>query len=149
MQIGTPKVAGVRILETCEVAAPSPVVESCCDLIASLPELVALGKQELPKSEKHPVQKIVEKLVHFRLEISLDDDSKNFDPGEWWASIMKTEFEFELKDMNKLRKVIEHFLKTMPKGTLGSSELISNDYADYGLQDYKTHTHGYTRYGAT
>ena len=149
MQIGTPKVAGTRILETCDVASPNPVVESCCVLIASLPELVALGKQELPKPEKHPVQKIVEKLVHFRLEISLDDDSKNFDPGEWWASIMKTEFEFELKDMNKLRKVIEHFLKTMPKGTLGSSELIINDYADYGLQDYKTHTHGYTRYGAT
>ena len=56
---------------------------------------------------------------------------------------MKTEFEFELKDMNKLRKVIEHFLKTMPKGTLGSSELIINDYADYGLQDYKTHTRIY------
>ena len=75
-------------------------------MIASLLELVALGKQELPKSEKHPVQKIVEKLVHFRLEFLLDDDSKNFDPGEWWASIMKTEFEFELKDMNKLSKAI-------------------------------------------
>ena len=62
---------------------------------------------------------------------------------------MKTEFEFELKDMNKLSKVIGDFLKNLPKGTLGSSELISHDYADYGLQDYKTHTHGYTRYGAT
>ena len=108
-------------------------------MIASLPELVVLGKQELPKPEKHPVQKIVEKLVHFRLEISLDDDSKNFDPGEWWASIMKTEFEFELKDMNKLSKVIGDFLKNLPKGTLGSSELISNDYADYGLPDYGLH----------
>ena len=89
------------------------------------------------------MQKIVEKLVHFRLEFLLDDDSKNFDPGEWWATIMKTEFEFELKDMNKLSKVIGDFLKNMPKGTLGSSELISNDYADYGLQDYKTHTRIY------
>ena len=48
---------------------------------------------------------------------------------------MGTEFEFELKDMNKLSKAIGEFLKNVPKGTLGTSELISNDYADYGLQD--------------
>ena len=149
MHIGTPKVAAVRVLETCDVVSPNPVAESCCLLIASLPELVPLGKEELPKSEKHPVRMIVEKLVHFRLEFLLDNDSKNFDPGEWLATIMKTEFEFELKVMNKLSKAISDFLKNVPKGTLGTSELISNDYADYGLQDYKTHTHGYTRYGAT
>ena len=95
------------------------------------------------------MQKIVEKLVHFRLEFLLDDDSKHFKPAEWWETIMGTEFEFELKDMNKLSKAISDFLKNVPKGTLGTSELISNYYADYGLQDYKTHTHGYTRYGAT
>ena len=48
---------------------------------------------------------------------------------------MGTEFEFELKDMHKLSKAIGDFLKNLPKGTLGTSELISNDYADYGLQD--------------
>ena len=134
MQIGTPKVAGTRVLDTCDVVSPNPVVESCCLLIASLPELLALGKQELPKSEKHPVQKIVEKLVHFRLEFLLDDDSKNFKPGEWWATLENTENEWELKDMQKLSKAMGDFLRNMPKGTLGTSELISSDYADYGLQ---------------
>ena len=74
-------------------------------MIASLPELLALGKQ-FPETEKHPVQKIVEKLDHFRLEFLLEDDSKHFKPAEWWATIMGTEFEFELKDMNKLSKAI-------------------------------------------
>ena len=46
---------------------------------------------------------------------------------------MGTEFEFELREMLKLSKAIGDFLKNMPKGTLGTSELISNDYADYGL----------------
>ena len=66
-------------------------------------------------------------------EFLLDDDSKHFKPAEWWATIMGTDFEFELKDMNKLSKAIGEFLKNVPKGTLGTSELISNDYADYGL----------------
>ena len=105
MQIGTPKVAGTRVLDKCDVVSPNPVVESCCLLIASLPELLALGKQ-FPETEKHPVQKIVEKLDHFRLEFLLEDDSKHFKPAEWWATIMGTEFEFELKDMNKLSKAI-------------------------------------------
>ena len=46
---------------------------------------------------------------------------------------MGTEFEFELRETSKLSKAIGDFLKNMPKGTLGTSELISNDYADYGL----------------
>ena len=46
---------------------------------------------------------------------------------------MGTEFEFELREMLKLSKAIGDFLKNLPKGTLGTSELISNDYADYGL----------------
>ena len=46
---------------------------------------------------------------------------------------MGTEFELEIKDITKLNKAIGDFLKKMPKGTLGTSELISNDYADYGL----------------
>ena len=78
MQIGTPKVTGTRVLDTCDVVSPNLVVESCCCLIASLPDLLALGKQQFPEWEKHPVQKLVEKLVHFRLEFLLDDDSKNF-----------------------------------------------------------------------
>ena len=49
--------------------------------------------------------------------------------------MMKTEFEFELNDMNKLSKAISDFLKSLPRGTLGTSELISDDYEDYGLQD--------------
>ena len=132
MHIGTPKVAAVRVLETCDVVSPNPVMESCCLLIASL---LPQSQEELPQSEKHPVRMIVEKLVHFRLEFLLDDDSKNFKPEVWWESIMKTEFEFELKDMHKLNKSIGEYLKNMPKSTLGTYELISNDYADYGLQD--------------
>ena len=89
MQIGTPKVIGTRVLQTCDIVSPNPVVESCCILIASLPELSMLGKQ-FPESEKLPVQKIVEKLVHFRLEFRLDDDSKDFKPADWWATIMGT-----------------------------------------------------------
>ena len=135
MHIGTPKVAAVRFLDTCDVQSPNPVMESCCLLIASLPELLALCEQQFPESEKHPVQKLVEKLVPVRLEFLLDNDSKTFDPGSWLATIMKTEVEFDLKDMNKLSKAIGEFLKNVPKGTLGTSELISNDYADYGLQD--------------
>ena len=141
MQIGTPKVAGARILEQCEISSPHPVMESVCLLIMSLPDLVALGKedplgrQELPKSGKHPVQMIVEKLVHFRLEFLIDEDSNNFDPAQWWATMMKTKFEFELKDMNKLSKAIGELVKKLPKGTLGTSELISDDHEDYGLQD--------------
>ena len=150
MQIGTPKVAGARILEQCDISSPHPVMESVCLLIMSLPDLVALGKedplgrQELPKSGKHPVQMIVEKIVHFRLEFLIDEDSKNFDPAQWLETMMKTEFEFELKDMNKLSKAISDFLKSLPRGTLGTSELITNDYADYGLQGDKTHTKMYT-----
>ena len=87
MQIGTPKVTGTYVLDACDIVSPNPIVESCCLLIASLPELLALGKQ-FPESEKQPVQKIVEKLVHFRLEFLLDDDSKDFKPAKWWATIM-------------------------------------------------------------
>ena len=108
-------------------------MESCCLLIASL---LPQSQEELPLSEKRPVRMIVEKLVHFRLDFLLDKDSKTFDPGLWLATIMKTEFELDLKDMNKLSKAISEFLKNLPKGTLGTSELISNDYADYGLQEY-------------
>ena len=89
MQIGTPKVVGTRILSDCDIVSPNPVVESCCMLIASLPELSMLGKQ-FPESEKLPVQKIVEKLVHLRLEFLIDDDSKHFKPAEWWATIAGT-----------------------------------------------------------
>ena len=89
MQIGTPKVTGTRVLQNCDIVSPNPVVESCCFLIASLPDLLVLGKP-FPESEKQPVQKIVEKLVHFRLEFRLDDDSKDFKPADWWATIMGT-----------------------------------------------------------